>query len=646
MKKIAAALTFTMGLILCGCGNSAEAKLPDLQNGNTVDPSESAINEVTFEDSEGESIASELDSNATEIRAIQGGPYGEISISLPEGWSYEAYPIDSDDLMYGDYGIHFYPEGVNEGYIALSYYDWFGVCGTGLKEDEVTIAGKSAYMGTYDNHDYWDFVTFRGKYEGVVVALTYSVEDWWKDYGDQALDILETLVFDPNVKEGGAYIYSDESWVDEIELHFSLKNISCTGATLVFDQHDAKAIKGELIYGDDFAIEVLKDGKWEKAPIPIEGNYGFNAIAHIIKPGDKTEEEISWEWLYGELAPGEYRIGKSVSDHIESGNSNNYRIYAHFILSESSKELISISENWQSAEDILAKESNGLKGVHTGVDVRVFIAYNGGLYGCAADDEKRNKYYMPAGDFVFYNEQYKTEAYMVKDEPDLVAVIINGGILEYQKIFDGTFNMDGVAYGINYESGPVYSCGDIVLKTDDYTVYQAIRLQGERPKTEEYVVNVLPILQRTVPNFFNDEEKNYADAWWVALPMVEEFELSVVLSENKEAVKIVDNREIRDGGDDYALYYYGLDEVNITIDEQTLSLCDALVSGMITLNEIIAKANMDVKNGIIEECFFRDGGSQLYQYENYTIIKYNTADGSNRDMYIGTSDMDIHVANE
>lgn len=336
MKKFAAALAFTMGLILCGCGNPAEVKLFDAQNGNTVEPSGGATNEMSAENGAktNEPETCEPETNATKVTVTQGGPYGKISISLPDGWGYEACPIDSDDLAYGEYGIHFYPEGVSEGYIALTYYEWFGVCGTGLKEEEITIAGNDAYMGTYDNHDYWDFISFQGENEGVV-ALTYSVSDWWSDYGDQALDILGTLVFDSSVKEGGAYIYNDESWVDEIELHFSLKNISPTGATLVFEQHDAEAPKGQLIYGDDFVIEIQKDGKWEEAPIPIEGNYAFNAIAHIIKPEDRIEEEISWEWLYGELAPGEYRIGKSISDHVEPGNSSNYMVYAHFILTES-----------------------------------------------------------------------------------------------------------------------------------------------------------------------------------------------------------------------------------------------------------------------------------------------------------------------
>jgi len=36
--------------------------------------------------------------------------------------------------------------------------------------------------------------------------------------------------------------------------------------------------------------------------------------------------------MYGELAPGEYRIGKSVLDLRGSGDFDKYMVYAHFIL--------------------------------------------------------------------------------------------------------------------------------------------------------------------------------------------------------------------------------------------------------------------------------------------------------------------------
>ena len=159
------------------------------------------------------------------------------------------------------------------------------------------------------------------------------------DYVSKALGISTeniTLSFDDSsenvTKEEGIYVYNEESQISEIALSFSLKKISPTGATLVFDQYDADAPKGELSYGEDYVIEVLKDGKWEETPITVEGDYAFYAIGYNLPCEKISEKEIDWHWLYGELAPGEYRIGKGVIDLIESGNFDEYMVYAHFTL--------------------------------------------------------------------------------------------------------------------------------------------------------------------------------------------------------------------------------------------------------------------------------------------------------------------------
>lgn len=201
MKKAAAILIFSIGLALYGCGSTAGSEmedmgisgteLPKVENGNTSEPELSGA-----ENGNASEPAAELqDENVTGTEAAQGGPYGRISVSLPAGWSYETCPIDSDDLVFGMYGMHFYPDGVTDGYIALVYIDTFGVCGTGLEEKTVSIAGEAASMGTYDGHEYWDFISFQGENEGIV-ALTYSVDDWWSEYSDQVLEILDTLSFE------------------------------------------------------------------------------------------------------------------------------------------------------------------------------------------------------------------------------------------------------------------------------------------------------------------------------------------------------------------------------------------------------------------------------------------------------------------
>ena len=142
----------------------------------------------------------------------------------------------------------------------------------------------------------------------------------------------DDFAVDIAAKEDGIYVYNEESQISEIALSFSLKKISPTGATLVFDQYDADSPKGELMFGERFVIEVLKNGEWEDAPITVDGNYGFFDIAYPLPCEEITEREIVWEWLYGKLEPGEYRIGKGVNDFIESGNYDSYMLYAHFIL--------------------------------------------------------------------------------------------------------------------------------------------------------------------------------------------------------------------------------------------------------------------------------------------------------------------------
>lgn len=342
MKKYVIISILSISLLLYGCGTGIDsenqneamsgAEISEEQAENT---SEDGREEDVDESTSSEETKEGQTENKEAVLAVQDGPYGQLSLSLPEGWDYEACPVDSDSLINGMYGIHFYPEGVTEGYIEIAYTDSFGVCGMGLSTEEAVIAGSKASIGTYDNHEYWDYISFQGQCEGVV-ALTYFVDGWWSQYGSQALEILDTLSFDTAVKEGGAYIYSQESEIEAIALQLSLKNISPTGVTLVFNQYNKEAPTGELEFGADYAIERLTDGKWEALPGPVEGseseNYAFNDVAYLIKPESKMEKEVDWEWLHGPLSPGNYRIKKVVYDFRGTGDFDEYMIYAEFVL--------------------------------------------------------------------------------------------------------------------------------------------------------------------------------------------------------------------------------------------------------------------------------------------------------------------------
>ena len=61
------------------------------------------------------------------------------------------------------------------------------------------------------------------------------------------------------------------------------------------------------------------------------------------------------------------------------------------------------------------------------------------------------------------------------------------------------------------------------------------------------------------------------------------------------------------------------------------------------MEEIIAKADKDVEEKNINRNEYQEGGStraKIYQYDNYTIIKFYKLDG-NSDVYIGNRTMTI-----
>ncbi len=124
----------------------------------------------------------------------------------------------------------------------------------------------------------------------------------------------------------------------------------------------------------------------------------------------------------------------------------------------------------------------------------------------------------------------------------------------------------------------------------------------------------------------------------------EDFKIEVKLSDKIETKKILNNKDLSSDKQDYNLYFYGLDEVNVNVDNKTMPLEDALKSGKITIQGIIQKANKDEKDGKIKAKMYKDGGSMEYNYENYSIIKVHKLDG-NKDVYIGIPSMKLNDLN-
>ena len=107
--------------------------------------------------------------------------------------------------------------------------------------------------------------------------------------------------------------------------------------------------------------------------------------------------------------------------------------------------------------------------------------------------------------------------------------------------------------------------------------------------------------------------------------------LKVTESGNKENKKITTGELANKY--DYDIYYYGLENVTIQVDNEDIDLKEALLNDKVTMEQIIEQAEKDSENEIIWNDMRKDGGTRIYYYNTYTIIKSYSLDG-NRDVYI------------
>ncbi len=112
------------------------------------------------------------------------------------------------------------------------------------------------------------------------------------------------------------------------------------------------------------------------------------------------------------------------------------------------------------------------------------------------------------------------------------------------------------------------------------------------------------------------------------------------VGQSKVLTQVVENCDLG-----CAVYYYGLDGMNVTVDGQTMSLQHALAVGVVSAEYWLSQAQRDATSGKCELLVYKDGGSKLYRYKDYAILKMNTIDGD-KTLYIGTPDLTIEAVNK
>ena len=91
----------------------------------------------------------------------------------------------------------------------------------------------------------------------------------------------------------------------------TVSNITPTGATVTIQDSNEEP----FVYGEWFQIEREKDGVWYEVKTKIS-NYGFNEIGWLTDENGELTMDVNWEWLYGKLPAGHYRILKQAGTEI------------------------------------------------------------------------------------------------------------------------------------------------------------------------------------------------------------------------------------------------------------------------------------------------------------------------------------------
>lgn len=108
------------------------------------------------------------------------------------------------------------------------------------------------------------------------------------------------------------------------------QNVSASGLTISCLQSGGTNI-AELNTGSYYEIYRLEDNVYKKVEyLPQEHDIGWTSEAYIITKDGTTTWEVDWEWLYGKLPAGKYRIGKEIMNFRGPGDFDIGMIYADF----------------------------------------------------------------------------------------------------------------------------------------------------------------------------------------------------------------------------------------------------------------------------------------------------------------------------
>ena len=161
---------------------------------------------------------------------------------------------------------------------------------------------------------------------------------------------------------------SPENQVEEPEetmkwnLEMQVTDVTPSGLRAEFIQHGVINPRdgGELMFGSEYTLEKWVDGSWEPVEmLPQEHDVAWTTEAYLIGQNSTAPFQVDWEWLYGQLPPGQYRIGKGVTlRYYLLGDTEHESFYGEFEIAQSTTGLESEEEILQKCREAMIELQN------------------------------------------------------------------------------------------------------------------------------------------------------------------------------------------------------------------------------------------------------------------------------------------------
>jgi len=118
---------------------------------------------------------------------------------------------------------------------------------------------------------------------------------------------------------------------DKWGLNLYAEDVTPTGLTLKIEQFGGNP-SGELQTGADYFLETTVNDEWQAVETINGQPLSWNALAYMIKKNDITEMNLDWQYAYGELKPGFYRLTKEFMDFRGTGDYDKETYLVHFTI--------------------------------------------------------------------------------------------------------------------------------------------------------------------------------------------------------------------------------------------------------------------------------------------------------------------------